>query len=343
MILVTGATGLLGSHVLLELVNKGFSVKAAKRKSSKLDAVKKLFAFYHPQQAAQLWGMVSWVDMDALDYYSIVDALDNVEKVYHCAGMVSFDEADRQALLKHNVEGTANIVNACLEKGIQKIAFSSSIAALGHATDGLMIDEDTLWTSEKSGSAYSLSKFGAEREIWRGTEEGLNAVIVNPSVIIGPFDKDKSSGQLYKSIKKGLPFYTEGIGGFVDVRDVARVMTLLMESQIVNQRFLLNSENLPFKEMLNYIAIESGSKKPFLKTTAFMGALAWRSAWLASKLSGKKAAITKETIQSSMSRHSYSNEKIIKAIDYKFYSVHEAITNMCSFFEKEHLLNAAFD
>jgi len=343
MILVTGATGLLGSHVLLELVVKGISVKAAKRKNSNLDAVKKLFAFYYPQQARQLWNLITWVDMDVLDYYSIVEALDNVERVYHCAGMVSFDGADRLALLKNNVEGTANIVNACLEKNIQKIAFSSSIAALGHAADGSMIDEGTLWTSDKSGSAYSLSKYGAEREIWRGTEEGLDAVIVNPSVIIGPFDKEKSSGQLYKSIKKGLPFYTEGIGGFVDVRDVARIMMMLMEGPIVNQRFLLNSENLSFREMLNYIAVESGSGKPFLKTTAFMGALAWRGAWLTSKLSGKKAVITKETIQSSMSRHIYSNEKIVKALGYQFYSVHEAVTNMCVFFEKEHLLNADFD
>lgn len=335
MIFITGATGLLGSHVLLELALQGNRIRAARRESSNLDAVMRIFSYYQPERAQSLWGQLEWVEADVMDYYSLLEALDGIEKVYHCAGMVSFDPADFEVLQKQNVEGTANLINACLARKVSKISFASSIAAIGRTENQELIDEGTPWKTSKNNSGYSISKYGAEREVWRGTEEGLPAVIVNPSVIIGPFDQNKSSGQLYQKIKKGLPFYTEGTGGFVDVRDVAKAMVMLMESGIVNERYVMNGANLPYRKVMELIAETIGAAKPRIKTGKFLGGLAWRGAWLASKITGKKPLITKETILSSLSRHRYSSEKIIRQMDFKFISIEEAVSNMCRFFQME--------
>lgn len=333
MILVTGATGLVGSHLLYELVLRGKKVRAIRRNRSSLTFVEQIFNWYNPTHATRLLQQIEWVEGDVLDIYSLEEALKGVEQVYHCAAVVSYHPADRHMMFKINIEGTANVVNACLEAGIKKLCHCSSIAAVGRPEKGNRVTEDLIWKTSKRHSNYAISKFGAEREVWRGTEEGLQAVIVNPSVIIGPGDPSRSSSRLYASVKKGLKFYTGGTTGFVDVRDVAKTMALLMESPVVNERFILNSENLPYQKLFALFAHHIGVKPPGIKAGAWLTAIAWRAEMIRGWLTGKKPLITRETARSANNSTRYSSVKIKKQLEYSFIPIQQAIGNTVAFYE----------
>jgi nucleoside-diphosphate-sugar epimerase len=215
MILVTGSTGLVGTHLLLELAKKHRKIRATHRSSSNLQAVFDTFSLYTEDPEKYLdridWkylDRIDWIEADVTDFESIIQALDGVDYVYHTAAFVSFDPGDRHTMTQVNVEGTANVVNACLERKVKKLCYVSSTAALGSAPDGELITEDMAWTHSKSRSAYSVSKYLSEMEVWRGMAEGLPAVIVNPSIIIGPGDWKRSSSYLFSAVWKGLSFYT---------------------------------------------------------------------------------------------------------------------------------------
>ena len=223
MILVTGGTGLLGSHLLLELARSGKNVRALKRKSSNISQVRKVFLYY-VQNADELLQNIEWFEGDLLDFGSIEDSLEGVKEIYHAGAVVSFYPSDHKSMLKVNIEGTANLVNLALEKAISKFCYVSSVSTLGRADNLGLTDEETYWKASNKNSQYAISKYGAEREVWRGIEEGLNAVIVNPSVILGPGDWKSGSPAFFSRIGKGLKFYTSGINGFVDVRDVSKAM-----------------------------------------------------------------------------------------------------------------------
>ena len=184
MILVTGGTGFLGSHLLFHLVSSGEKVRALKRKSGDLKNIRNVFEYYKEGSSA-LVDLIEWVDSDLLDYISIVDCMKDIKYVYHSAALVSFNNHDRKKMMDANVRGTANIVNAALINNIEKLCFVSSIAAFGKHEDNLIIDEQTPRSPSQKRSVYSLSKYKAELEVWRGIAEGLEAVIVNPSVILG--------------------------------------------------------------------------------------------------------------------------------------------------------------
>ena len=219
MILLTGGTGLVGSHILYELTSRGEKVRATRRSSSKTDIVERLFRFYSGEDAPRLLGNIEWINADLADYYSLEDALKGVTHVIHAAAMVSFNPGEAQNMLAVNAEGTSNLVNACLEKGVEKFCFVSSVSSLGKHPSGKEVDEDVEWQPDDNRSAYSYSKFRAEMEVWRASKEGLPVIVVNPSVIIGPVDWKRSSGRLFYSVQKGMPFYTTGVTGFVDARD----------------------------------------------------------------------------------------------------------------------------
>ena len=246
MILVTGATGLLGSHFLLDITRSGNPVRALKRKSSNTDMIRKIFSYYVDNPDILL-NRIEWVDGDLLDFASIENALDGVDEVYHAGAIVSFYPKDHKAMLNVNINGTANLVNLSLEKNIDKFCYVSSVATLGRADQNGLTSEETHWQQNSKNSVYSISKYGAEREVWRGMEEGLNAVIINPSVILGPGFWDDNSG-LFKLVWKGLKYYTQGINGFVDVRDVARAMRIVMEQNQFNNRFIVSSENVSYQQ-----------------------------------------------------------------------------------------------
>jgi nucleoside-diphosphate-sugar epimerase len=334
MILVTGGTGLVGSHLLLELTEQGKKPRALYRNSSNKAFVEHVFNTYAAKPAEQLQ-MIEWVEGDVLDIFSLEDAMEGIKQVYHNAAVVSFSPADRHIMKRVNVNGTANVVNSALIKGVDKICHLSSIAALGRANEDGTTDENTAWVTSRNNSYYAISKFNGEREVWRGTVEGLDAVILLPSVILGMADIDNGSMQLFKTIMKGLPFYTPGINGFVDVRDVAKAQVLLMESNAVNEKFIVSAENLSYKEVLGSIADGLGKRRPFLKVNKPMAMIAWNFFKLKSLLTGKDPIITKETANTAMREYFYSNQKLVDFTGMEFRDIRNSIASLCSIF-KDH-------
>jgi nucleoside-diphosphate-sugar epimerase len=334
MILVTGGTGLVGSHLLFDLVNQDKSVRAIIRDKNKISQVKKIFSYYS-DDFESLIEKIDWVEGDVLDLYSLEQAFADVEKVYHCAAIVSFDGNDKAQLINANVQGTENVVNLCLEKCVEKLCHVSSIASLGGSLNGDLIDENSKWSTSKNHSAYSISKYNSEMEVWRGVQEGLNAVIVNPSVILGPGFWNSGSGSLFSKAAKGMKYFTSGGTGFVDVRDVANIMIQLMESEIKGERFVLNAENLKYKELFDLIADEIGVAKPKKEATESLLKIAVLADTIASKLKIKKREITKDVVRSSMSVSSYSNNKILNDIGIKFIPINESIRRIAEKYKNE--------
>nr|WP_320117667.1 NAD-dependent epimerase/dehydratase family protein [uncultured Marinifilum sp.] len=325
MILVTGGTGLVGSHLLFDLLSKGEKVRALKRASSNIELVRNTFSYY-TDNVNELFDKIEWINGDMLDIFSLEDALKEIDDVYHCAALVSFEQKDKKNMLNINVEGTRNLINACLDANIRKFCMVSSIAALGSPEENENITtEKTPWSPEEKRSGYSMSKFQSELEVWRGIEEGLNAIIVNPSIILGPGQWNKGSSQLFSSVNNGLKYYTKGITGYVDVRDVSRAMIELMKSNIVNERFILNSENCSFEFIFKTIAKYIGIKGPTKYASKKMTEIAWRLAYLKKIFLLKSAGFTKENAQSAHNIHNYSNQKIKDALGFKFIPIERSI------------------
>jgi nucleoside-diphosphate-sugar epimerase len=331
MILITGGTGLVGTHLLLELTKSYNKIRAIHRTTSNLRSVLETFALY-VDDPTSYYDKIEWVEADVTDFESLLDALADVDQVYHTAAFVSFDPRDRQSMIRSNVEGTANLVNACLEKNVGKMCYVSSTAALGNAPAGEMITEDMTWSYSKSSSAYSISKYHAEMEIWRGMAEGLKAVIVNPSIIIGPGDWKRSSSYLFSAVWKGMKFYTEGVTGYVDVRDVTHAMISLMEGEFFGERFTVSAENLSYRKILEMIAMSLDRPLPSIHATPFLVSIAWRLSWLASKFNGGHRSITRETVRSSKRIALFSNEKIREAIGIQFIPIMQSVQDTARHF-----------
>ena len=338
MILVTGGTGLVGSHLLLELSGKYDRVSAIYRPLSDIGHVLDIFALYLEDPEKQ-YQKINWIPGDTTDIHSLLEAFKGVDYVYHAAANVSFAKGNPSSVLYNNIEGTANVVNACLESKVRKLCYVSSTAALGDAPAGEEITEDLHWTHSKKRSVDSLSKFKSEMEVWRGIAEGLDAVIVNPSIIIGPGDWQRSSSYLFSAVWRGIKFYTEGITGYVDIRDVVRAMTDLMESEIKGERFTVTSENLSYRQVLEKIALSLGKKPPSLHATPLLVSLAWRLDWLLQALTGKPRKITRDAAKSSSRKAIFSNRKITEATGIKFIPIDQSIKDTARIFLQEHTLS----
>jgi dihydroflavonol-4-reductase len=323
-ILVTGATGLVGSHLLYVLWQKGYAIRALYRHKGQIDNCAKTLSFYEPEPS-KIIGTIEWIKGDVCDYYSLLDAMQNVVHVYHCAAMVSFDPREKKQMFLVNEEGTANVVNACLEAGVQKLCYVSTIGTLGKPVNGNLIDEETAWQNDDDHSQYSLSKFKAEMEVWRGSKEGLKTVVVNPGVIIGPGDTNRSSGALFGRVMHGLKYYTNGITGFVDVRNVVGFMAMLMESELDGDRYVLVSENLSYKELMANIAQDLSVPAPKTEATRLLTGLAWRSDKLMFWLFRKKPSFTRENARTSHAKSFYSAQKAIEQFNYTFIPIKQSI------------------
>ena len=335
MILVTGGTGLVGSHLLYELASKGNKIRVITRKQSNVENLKKVFAYYSasPQN---LIDKIEFVQADLLDVYSLMQAMEGVVEVYHCAAMVSFNPKDEEEMMRINVEGTANMVNAALEKKVQKFCHVSSIASIGKPENVNEYDETMFWKNSPDNSNYSISKYGAEREVWRAAEEGLNVTIVNPSLIIGAGNWTQSSSNMFTKAYKGIKFYTDGTNGFVDVRDVVSLMIKLMENNVFGERFLINAENKSYKYFFDLIHEQFGKAKPSIKANKFLSSFAWRMEKLRHLITGSNPLITKETARSANRKSAYSNKKILNQFpDYKFISVEQSIKDTCGLFLRD--------
>ncbi len=336
MIVVTGGTGLVGSHLLYELTSKGNQVKALKRISSDTTSVLKVFSYYS-DKAEELFKLIDWVEGDILDFVSLEEAFEGAKKVYNIASYVSFNTWDRKKIINTNIYGTSNVVNACLNKNIQKICHVSSISALGSSYDGLPVTEEAIWSPSKRRSYYSISKFRSEMEVWRGIEEGLNAVIVNPSVILGPGFWNRESSQLLKVIHSGLKYYPPGITGYVDVRDVARIMVLLMNSDISAERFILNSENCQYKTIFKQIAKSLSVNEPKIELKRSVANWAWKLEWIKSLILRKQPQITRETVSIGFKQLLYSSNKIKQKLGIEFMSIEKSIDDTVKLFLKDKL------
>lgn len=276
--------------------------------------------------------LLTTVKADILDVFALEEAFAGGEEVYHCAAYVSFNPRRRQELFRTNVEGTANVVNAALEAGIKKMVHVSSVAAMGRIRKTGMVDETMYWTPETSNSLYGQSKYLGEMEVWRGIAEGLNAVIVNPSLIIGEAGWEKSSMRIFKNVYDAFPWYSPGASGWVDAKDVVRAMMLLMESDITGERFILSGENRPFREVLNMIADAFGKKRPHKKITPFLAALVWRLEGMKSRFTGKEPLLTKETVRTAMATVQFNNEKIQQFLpQFRFTPLEETVKRVCAY------------
>ena len=329
MIFVTGGTGLVGSHILLKLSQRGEELKALKRATSSMDICKSVFTYYN---ADDLFAQINWVDGDVNDISSLENGMLNSDLVLHCAAVVSFQPSAAKLLKKVNIEGTANVVNVALSKGIKKLGYVSSIAALGrNSTDG-MVDEECHFKATKLDSNYALSKYYAEQEVWRVSQEGLDVVIVNPSVILGPGDWSKGSSRIFQKIYSGLKFYTPGSTGYVDVLDVANSLVSLLFSNVKNERFIVNGANLKYRDCFDRIAVAVNKPKATIKVTSFLKEIAWRLEAIRTFITGNKPLITRETADNAMTDSSYSTTKIISAIDFNFTDIDVTIKKYADWF-----------
>ena len=331
MILITGGTGLLGSHILLEHLKRGIKTRVISRQKSIPSTLIHLCKFYNIDPG-KLESHVDWHKGDVTDLTSIQDAFADVETVYHCAALVSFDSRDYNKLFDINVNGTTNIVNLCLQHKINKLCYVSSTAALAKNADNSIVVEDGNWQREQDSTAYSKSKFLAEREVWRGQEEGLNTVTVNPCVIIGPGDWSQSSSSVFKAGWKGMKFFTKGSNAFVDVRDVCAIMLELVEQNVVGERFLVIGENLPFQTLFSHINGAFGKRAPSIKASKWQTGLAWRLEKVRTLFGGTRR-ITKEMAQNAHSHVSYSNEKVTARLGFKFTPIEDSVQFAAEFYK----------
>ena len=331
MILVTGGTGLVGAHLLVALTKDNQKVRAIHRKSSNIDDVKNVFSYYF-DDITPYFSKIEWVEADITDTPSLIKPFHGISYVYHCAAIISFHPKAYYKMRRVNIEGTANVVNFSIAQKVKKLCFVSSVAAVGKSIKTNPIDEDCEWTVENSNYGYAITKHGAEMEVWRGTQEGLDAVIVNPGIIFGAGFFDSGSGSLFKTVNKGLKFYTEGVTGYVDVKDVVKAMLQLMEGDIKNERFLLVSQNLSFKEVFSQIAKGFGKNLPSIKVSKFMSEILWRVSSVITSVTGKKPMLTKHSAQSIHKNNQFSNDKIKEAIGIDFIPVNETITRVCKEF-----------
>ena len=329
MIFVTGGTGLVGSHVLLKLAKRGEDFKALKRISSSLSICKSVFSFYNSNA---LFDKINWVEGDVNDIPSLTEGMKGCEKLIHCAAIVSFYESDADLLKKVNIEGTANVMNVALASGIKKVGFVSSIAALGRNSTLGMVDEECQFKITKLDSNYALSKYYAEQEVWRASNEGLDVVIVNPSVILGPGDWSKGSPQIFQKIHKGLKFYSEGSTGYVDVNDVAESVLQLLFSEIKNERFIVNGANLKYRDCFDMIAVSLNKPKATIKITPLLKEIAWRVEAVRSFFTNQKPLLTRETANSAMTSSAFNTSKIEKMINFQFTDMDVTIKKYADWF-----------
>ncbi|SEK92159.1 Nucleoside-diphosphate-sugar epimerase [Aquimarina amphilecti] len=335
MILVTGATGLVGTHLLIKLLEEKHQVRALYRTISKKEYAKSVFIQCCKSEDQDTFETIEWIQGDLTDIPTLTTAFEGITHVYHCAAMISFNPSHYKMLRKTNIQGTANIVNLSLIHNVQKLCYVSSIATISENNSQKPINETSEWNPEISDSVYAITKYGAEMEVWRGTQEGLDTVIVNPGIIIGRGFYNSGSGYLFKKINRGMKYYTTGTTGYVAVDDVVKIMCRLMNSEIKNQRYILVSENLSFKSAFTMIAKALNKSTPKKKISPFLMKVAYYIQRFSHLFFRTKRTIFKSSIKSAFSNSFYENDKIKKELTYSFTPVEKAIETTASFFQKE--------
>ena len=333
MVLVTGATGLAGTHILVKLARQKHSIRALYRAEARKEQAKRVFCHYFPGEET-LFDTIEWFKTTINDVPTLSEAFEGVTQVYHCAAKISFDPSHQKKLRKINIEGTANIVNLCLIHRVKKLCYMSSIATLGESPSGGSLDENAEWDPEIPNSVYAITKYGAEMEVWRGIQEGLNAVIVNPGIIIGPGFYNGGSGFLFKRIHAGMNYYTTGTTGYIAINDVVNIMYHLMIEDLNTQRYILVGENLSYKDVFDMIAKALNKPLPKKQATPYLLYLGYYLQWIGHIIFGTRRFIFKASIRSAFAHSRYKNDKVKKALKYRFTPVAEAIKETATLFLK---------
>ncbi len=331
MILVTGGTGMVGAHVLFECVKRNHETRALYRRKEGLEKIKKLFLILAPEQP-NLFDKIEWVQTDLNDLYNLENAFRQVAYVYHCAAKVSFAQFHEEKLLKTNVEGTANVVNLCLKYGVKKLAYVSSIASLGAEKSIKLIDETHSWSNTQDHTPYAYSKYGAELEVWRASQEGLDVVIINPGIILGAHFWHRSSGTIIDRVGKGLSYYIPGKTAVVALEDVVNVLILLMESSIKNERFILVSETIPQKVLLDKIADALNKKRPYLPLSKTLLLLLFIFEKTLNVLMLKKNFLSLSLIETLYNDQEYDGSKITSALSFKYTDTDTIIKKIAAYY-----------
>jgi len=320
MIFITGTNGLLGSYLAKKLLKQGKQVRGLKRITSDLS----LLGEYASQ--------IDWITGDILDVTSLEEAMDGIEEVYHCAAVISFASHEADVMLKTNIEGTANVMNAALVAGVKKVVHVSSIAAFGIHKPDKVIDEKTDYAEQKDMPNYYRSKQLAEREAWRAQAEGLNVVVANPGIILGAGKWDMEPNSVFRDVYAGLPFYTNGMNSFVDVRDVVDCLILLMEKGANGEQYIIHGDNLSFKDLLQKIAVALGKRKPSFAVSDSLAKVAVVFEWLKAKVTGKRQLLTPEMARLVNKEFRYTNQKIVRDFGFQFRPIDETIEDTARVF-----------
>ena len=337
MILVTGGTGLVGSHLLYFLAASGSNVRATHRKSSDLSRVEKVFNYYTDKKTANtLFNTIEWVQADITNIAALTLAFKNCDYVYNCAAMIAFEPKKYELLKKVNTQATANIVNLSLAHGIKKLCYVSSIATLGNSEDGNSITEETHFNQDAANNVYSLTKYAAEMEVWRAAQEGLDTVIVNPGVILGAGSWHTGSGAIFKLASKGMSYFTGGSVAVVDVKDVVLAMQELMNSALKNERYILVGATLSYKEFTEKLALAFDKKPPSKEIARWKLLLISSLEGVVSSLFGTKRRLLKANVKSLYTRTNYSAHKIKNALSFNFTAVCQTITRVAQRYTSEH-------
>lgn len=328
MIFVTGGTGLVGAHLLVELAKKQQPIRALKRKTSNTKTIENFFA---EQNASQFYSYINWIDGDLLDVTELPNLLEGIETIYHAAAFVSFDERQEEEIFNTNILGTEALVNEAIDTGIKEFFFISSIASMDDINPVTkMIDELSPWNNSLTHSSYSISKFRAEMEVWRASQEGVKVIIINPGIIIGTLDTKRASESLFQQNSSKNDYAPSGGTAFVDVRDVVNILFQLIDKQLFNQKFIVISENKTYKEVFDYVAINS---KRSVKNVSNLTLKIIKNLSIFSRIFGGKY-MTKANYYSLTSVTKYDNSKVVKALDYNFISVKDAVDYHYTRFQK---------
>jgi nucleoside-diphosphate-sugar epimerase len=332
MILVTGGTGLVGSHLIYQLTLENNVIRATHRADSDIERVKLLFKFYS-KDFNQLFKKIEWIEADLNNLSQLQDAFKDISFVYHCAACISFDPSRYETLRRVNIRGTANIVNLCIKNKIKKLCHVSSVATLGYNIKE--IDENNYWDGNKHKSAYAISKYGAEMEVWRGVQEGVKSVIINPGVIIGPGFSKSAFGTIIKMVTNKKRFHTCGKTGYVDVRDISNIMIRLMNSKIENERYILVNKNLSYKKVIDMVSSNLGlkNKSTFVSKSKLKIALVFDL--VSSKIFNKERKLSKALCKTLTRNFNYSSKKIKKNLNFEFTSILETFEKSCQFYSQE--------
>lgn len=327
MVLVTGGTGLVGSHLLVELLRQGAEIRATHREGNDLSQLKDFLLSLYPDVAEQ-WNTIEWVHASLSDIPALDEAVRGIETIYHCAGLIDFDPRRAPALMKINWEGTRDLVNAALASGVTSFCYTSSIGTIGGL--GGLVSETDIWDPNRTND-YATSKHLGEMEVWRGGQEGMQIVIVNPGVILGPGDWERGSGRLFSAVADGLRYSIPGGTGFVGVWDVVRCMKELTDKGLAGRRYLLVSENLTYLEIFHSIAESLSLKPPRRSLKPWHLEILWRLDWLRSRFSSRPRKLSRDMARGLRDRKEYDNSRIRETLDMEFEPI-EAVVQRCATF-----------